>query len=338
MLFGLLISPISWTHHWVWMLPLVMWLVLGSMRARTRFLGWAWVVLAYVGSPWLVTFASDSGWLSGRPWYAELAARSTCSRRWRRWPTSPSSADDPIDVACHRDVLVGDPALGMRDECESHCPPTDVDVGMMILAFRVLADAADGVDPVEKCGELHRSAQGPVGVLPARRDRAARRPLDRRSTQPSLDGIPSLRAEPDRRRGRTDRRRRTLAGGPTRTASGTRRTVGTARRQGGAGGEPTPRRWCANSTRNSASRSPSGRGSAPTCALSETMTLRAYLVTQTGGSAAPARPSRAALGDRRRTRRARLGARRPRLAPGSAVRGGATPEARPARGRSAVAQ
>jgi alpha-1,2-mannosyltransferase len=72
MLFGLLISPISWTHHWVWMLPLVMWLVLGPMRARTRFVGWAWVALAYVGSPWLVMFASDSGRLSGRPWYAEL--------------------------------------------------------------------------------------------------------------------------------------------------------------------------------------------------------------------------------------------------------------------------
>lgn len=73
MLFGLLISPISWTHHWVWMLPLAMWLVLGSLRARTRLVGWAWVVLAYVGSPWLVKFASDSGRLSGRPWYAELA-------------------------------------------------------------------------------------------------------------------------------------------------------------------------------------------------------------------------------------------------------------------------
>ena len=73
MLFGLLISPISWTHHWVWVLPLVMWLVLGERRARTRWVGWAWVALAYVGAPWLVTFAGDTGRLGGRPWYAEAA-------------------------------------------------------------------------------------------------------------------------------------------------------------------------------------------------------------------------------------------------------------------------
>jgi alpha-1,2-mannosyltransferase len=73
MLLGLLISPISWTHHWVWVLPLVMWLVLGSMRRRTRFVGWTWVALVYLGSPWLVMLAGDSGLLSGRPWYAVLA-------------------------------------------------------------------------------------------------------------------------------------------------------------------------------------------------------------------------------------------------------------------------
>ena len=58
MLFGLLISPISWTHHWVWLLPLVMWLVHGPMRAphadRRLGLGGA----GYVGPPWLVSFAS----------------------------------------------------------------------------------------------------------------------------------------------------------------------------------------------------------------------------------------------------------------------------------------
>lgn len=73
MLFGLLVSPISWTHHWVWLLPLVMWLVLGPVRQRTRVVGWAWVVLAYVGPPWLVVLAGDSGWIRGRHWYTGLA-------------------------------------------------------------------------------------------------------------------------------------------------------------------------------------------------------------------------------------------------------------------------
>jgi alpha-1,2-mannosyltransferase len=31
------------------------------------------VVVTYLGSPWVVTFATDKGSLGGRPWYAELA-------------------------------------------------------------------------------------------------------------------------------------------------------------------------------------------------------------------------------------------------------------------------
>ena len=73
MLFGLLISPISWTHHWVWLLPLVMWLVIGPMRRRTRIVGWAWVALAYLGLPWVVVFAADNGWVTGRHWYTAVA-------------------------------------------------------------------------------------------------------------------------------------------------------------------------------------------------------------------------------------------------------------------------
>jgi len=68
----LLVSPISWTHHWVWVLPLAMWLVLGPARPGSRVVGWGWVVLAYLGSPWLVTFAGDTGRMAGRPWYADL--------------------------------------------------------------------------------------------------------------------------------------------------------------------------------------------------------------------------------------------------------------------------
>src|SRR5690606_4327801 len=31
-IFGLMISPISWSHHWVWLLPLVLWLLYGPLR------------------------------------------------------------------------------------------------------------------------------------------------------------------------------------------------------------------------------------------------------------------------------------------------------------------
>lgn len=29
-LFGLLLSPISWTHHWVWLVPLMIWAIHGA--------------------------------------------------------------------------------------------------------------------------------------------------------------------------------------------------------------------------------------------------------------------------------------------------------------------
>ena len=48
-------------------------------------------------------------------------------------------------------------------------------------------------------------------------------------------------------------------------------------------------------------------------ALNETMTLRAYRVTQTGGSVASQRSPRAAVGRRRRARRPAVGTRRPCL-------------------------
>ena len=43
---GLLISPISWSHHWVWVLPLLLWCLFGPRRRLTsvRALAWAWVI------------------------------------------------------------------------------------------------------------------------------------------------------------------------------------------------------------------------------------------------------------------------------------------------------
>ncbi|OBF14484.1 hypothetical protein A5727_15660 [Mycobacterium sp. ACS4331] len=69
-LFGLLLSPISWTHHWVWLIPLMIWLFHGPYRylREARVLGWGWLVLVLVGVPWLLSFAQPSIWEISRPW------------------------------------------------------------------------------------------------------------------------------------------------------------------------------------------------------------------------------------------------------------------------------
>ena len=36
---GLLVSPISWSHHWVWCLPMVMGLTAAAWRWRSGVLG-----------------------------------------------------------------------------------------------------------------------------------------------------------------------------------------------------------------------------------------------------------------------------------------------------------
>lgn len=70
-LFGLLISPISWTHHWVWLLPLMIWLINGPWQARpgAQLLGWGWLALTLIGVPWLLSFAQPTIWEISRPWY-----------------------------------------------------------------------------------------------------------------------------------------------------------------------------------------------------------------------------------------------------------------------------
>jgi alpha-1,2-mannosyltransferase len=70
-LFGLLLSPISWTHHWVWLVPLMIWLFHGPLSDRrgARILGWMWLALTTIGVPWLLSFAQPTIWQNGRPWY-----------------------------------------------------------------------------------------------------------------------------------------------------------------------------------------------------------------------------------------------------------------------------
>ncbi|BBX91157.1 alpha-(1-2)-phosphatidylinositol mannosyltransferase [Mycolicibacterium boenickei] len=74
-LFGLLLSPISWTHHWVWLIPLMIWLLHGPLADRlgARILGWGWLALTLVGVPWLLSFAQPTIWVIGRPWYLAWA-------------------------------------------------------------------------------------------------------------------------------------------------------------------------------------------------------------------------------------------------------------------------
>jgi alpha-1,2-mannosyltransferase len=74
-LFGLMLSPISWTHHWVWLIPLMIWLLHGPLRDRVgaRILGWGWLSLTLIGVPWLLSFAQPTIWVISRPWYLAWA-------------------------------------------------------------------------------------------------------------------------------------------------------------------------------------------------------------------------------------------------------------------------
>ncbi|MGO9381584.1 MAG: mannosyltransferase [Mycobacterium sp.] len=74
-LFGLLLSPISWTHHWVWLVPLMIWVIHGPPRERpgARTVGWGWLALTIIGVPWLLSFAQPTIWQISRPWYLAWA-------------------------------------------------------------------------------------------------------------------------------------------------------------------------------------------------------------------------------------------------------------------------
>lgn len=105
-LFGLLLSPISWTHHWVWLIPLMIWLLHGPSRDRlgARIFGWGWLALTLVGVPWLLSFAQPTIWHISRPWYlawggliyivATLATLAWIASTSRRSGLSPEPSSD----------------------------------------------------------------------------------------------------------------------------------------------------------------------------------------------------------------------------------------------------
>jgi alpha-1,2-mannosyltransferase len=72
--FTLLVSPISWSHHWVWMVPAVLWLVYGRAAGGRLVTITAVAWLVAVGS-FVISFLlvlQSSIWVISRPWYASL--------------------------------------------------------------------------------------------------------------------------------------------------------------------------------------------------------------------------------------------------------------------------
>ncbi|MFS8096758.1 glycosyltransferase 87 family protein [Lentzea alba] len=66
--FGLLVSPISWSHHWLWVIPLVLWVAYGATGRGRLAIAAAWVVVTGVD---VITFLIDqqpSIWEIPRPW------------------------------------------------------------------------------------------------------------------------------------------------------------------------------------------------------------------------------------------------------------------------------
>ena len=90
-----------------------------------------------------------------------------CGQRATCRPVARLVGHDPVDIARHVDVVLGDTTLGMRNQRESHCPPTDIDIGVMISALRMLGHPAYRIDAREEARKFDRPSYSAVGALPA---------------------------------------------------------------------------------------------------------------------------------------------------------------------------
>jgi hypothetical protein len=101
---GLLVSPVSWTPHWIWITPLVIVLLVRAKETPSA-LGWLGAVLAAV---WVFTVAIRLVWLGDGTgadpeiarYYRMLAANSyvllaALSLAYLCWPTGPSAVPRP---------------------------------------------------------------------------------------------------------------------------------------------------------------------------------------------------------------------------------------------------
>ncbi|WP_391858358.1 glycosyltransferase 87 family protein [Streptomyces silvisoli] len=70
---ALLISPISWSHHWVWCVPLIALLAAEAHRVRWRWVAFAAVVVGFTArTMWIVH--APGGYVLHLPWWAQPLA------------------------------------------------------------------------------------------------------------------------------------------------------------------------------------------------------------------------------------------------------------------------
>lgn len=103
---GLLISPISWTHHWVWVAPVLVWLVHRAVRGGS----WWWpatlvVFLVWPGWIWLLPRDGDVEFTWG-PWewllgnsYVLITVAGLVGLALTRVGETPSNPAEPEDLA-----------------------------------------------------------------------------------------------------------------------------------------------------------------------------------------------------------------------------------------------
>jgi alpha-1,2-mannosyltransferase len=102
---GLMVSPISWLHHFVWIVPFLMWLVLGRDRPRGS-VSWAFaaVVLFAIVPPahsggGTVRFAQDNAYVLATLAFIVLTAAMLWCRRSVKGRSGEASPREPAPVS-----------------------------------------------------------------------------------------------------------------------------------------------------------------------------------------------------------------------------------------------
>ncbi|RZS30385.1 alpha-1,2-mannosyltransferase [Herbihabitans rhizosphaerae] len=106
---GLLASPVSWTHHWVWAVPAGLWVALRlHRRGRLTTIGFAAMVAVFLVAPqWFLPheFGRELAWA---PWqhlvgnvYVWLGLAFLIALAWRTYRRADEPADEPPVSTAH---------------------------------------------------------------------------------------------------------------------------------------------------------------------------------------------------------------------------------------------